>query len=175
MDLNKCVPDNSNNWSISKDQILYKRCGINIPVCRFYDNILYIFLDNSEFHKPIIKLVKHLMRLDVEFYFYPPTYSHPGATFKHDDVIYHYLISYANKKFNIGFSDIDFDLIDNMVKWCKKENCFDLIKDSHLRAHKKIKYSWYNHYSNKFEFDYDEYIRDDFKALYRYILINQII
>jgi len=175
MDLNDLIPDNSNSWNINRSYLLFKRCGINIPMCVIEDNCVYVFIDNSALHKPILKLVKHLMKLNVEFYFYPPNYSHPATVIDNNQIIYHYFITYANRYFNDGFDKIGFDFIGNLSKWTKKENCFNLIRENHLKVQKKIQKSWHNHYSRKDEFYYSEYIRDEFNSLYRHILVSQII
>lgn len=175
MDLNDLIPDNSHSWTINKSYLLYKKCGINIPMCTIEDNCVYVFIDNSAIHKPFLKLINHLIKLDIEFYFYPPTYSHPGTVIDYNNIIYHYFITYANKNFNDGFDKIEFDFIENLSKWCKKENCFNLVRENHLKVQKKIQKSWYNYYSKSDEYDYSEYIRDVFKSLYRHMQVSQII
>lgn len=169
------IPDNSESWIVSKNQLLYKKTGINLPISMLDDNIAYIYIDNNAFHKPIIKLVKYFMKNNIEFYFYPPTYSNPGTEFNNNDIIYHYLLSYANENYYNGFEKIEFSIIDNLVAWTLKEKCFELIILNYKKIQKKIQKSYYDHYTNKKEFKYPEYIRDEFNSLYREIKLNQIL
>lgn len=175
MELDSLIPYNSDHWSINSTQLLFKRCGINIPICTIDDNIVYIFIDNKALDKVILKIVKHLLKIKVEFYFYPPTYSHPATVLNSNNVIFHYFITYANPKYYDGFQKIGFDFIENMTKWCHKENCFNLIKPNYLLVQKKVQDSWFDHYSRKKVFEYPEHIRDDFNSLYRHILVSEVI
>lgn len=174
MDLNKLIPDNNNSWSIRGKFVMFKKIE-HIPVCYIDDGIVYIFLD-ARLLKHVVKITKHVMSMNIEFYFTTPEFSNPkGVLDLHEKVIYHYLISYAKDKFFYGFKKIEFDLIDNLVKWTDKENCFDLVKDVYQRVLKKVNHQSWDYYSNKQHFDYCLEIREEFQSLYRHIQISKII
>lgn len=174
MDLNRLIPDNNTSWIVRGRYLMFKKIE-HIPVCYVDNDIVYVFLD-GKLLKHIIKITKHLTSLNVEFYFMTPEASNPkGVLNFHEKVIYHYLISYAKDKFFYGFKKIDFDLIDNLVKWTDKEDCFDLVKEVYNKVLKKVNNQSWDYYSNKKHFDYCQEIREEFQSLYRHIQISKII
>ena len=174
MDLNNLIPDNNPSWIIKGKFLMFKKLE-HIPVCYIDDDIVYVFLD-ARLTKQMIKLIKYLMKLDVEFYLTTPEASNPkGVIDYHEKVIRHYLLSYAKDTFFNEFKKIDFDLVDNLVKWTDKENCFDLVKGVYEEVMKKINRESWDYYSNKKHFDYCKEIRDEFQSLYRHIQISKII
>ena len=132
MDLNNLIPEkfrplHNPTWFVKGRFVMFKKYE-NIPVCFVEDEVVYVFLDNRVTNT-IVKLVKHLISLGVEFYFTTPEFSNPKGIIEedyNDKVIKHYLYSHAQVEFFDGFRNIDFDLIDNMVKWTEKENCFEI-------------------------------------------------
>jgi hypothetical protein len=175
MDLDNLIPDNNSNWVVRGKFLMFKKIE-HIPVA-YKDDVVYVFLDNR-ITKSIIKIVKHLMSLGIEFYFTTPEFSNskgiPEEDYN-DKVIKHYLYSHAQIEFFKGFRNIDFDLIDNMVKWTEKENCFNLVKDNYELVHKKVLRKDYDYYSNKYTYEYVDEIREEFQSLYRHIQISKII
>jgi hypothetical protein len=138
---------------------MYKKY-VNLPVCFIQNDIVYIFLDNK-IPNQIIKLTKHLILKEIKFFFTTPEYSITNTIIDNNKVINHYLYSYVNKHFFIGFRKIEFDLIKNLLDWCKK------ISEKVMRKNTDF-------YTNKIYYKYDEEIRD-FSTLYREIQINYII
>lgn len=174
MDLNSLIPDNNNSWVVRGRFLMFKKIE-HLPVCYIEEGIVYVFLD-ARILKHIIKITKHLISLGVEFYFTTPEASNPGGVEDYNEkVIYHYLISYARDKFFYGFKEIDFDLVDNLIKWSDRENCFNLVKDVYNRVLKKVTHQSWDYYSNKKHYDYCQEIREEFQSLYRHILISKII
>lgn len=174
MDLNNLIPDNNPSWIIKGRFLMFKKLE-HIPVCYIDDGIVYVFLD-ARLTKQMIKLIKYLMKLKVEFYLTTPEFSNPkGVLDYHEKVIRHYLLSYAKDTFFNEFKKIDFDLVDNLVKWTDRENCFDLVKGVYESVLKKINHQSWDYYSNKKHFDYCKEIRDEFQSLYRHIQISKII
>jgi hypothetical protein len=167
------IPDNSKNWIIKKNVLMYYKYT-NIPICFIQDDIVYIFLEHK-LHNQVIKLTKHLISKDINFFFTTPEYSIPDTIIDNNKVIYHYLYSYINKYFFNGFKKIDFGLIENLCEWTKKENCYNLIKENYDLIVIKVNEKDYNFYSNTHEYNYDIEIREDFSTLYREIQINQIM
>jgi hypothetical protein len=147
----------------------------NVPVCFIDNDIVYIFLD-SKIHRVIIKMTKHLMCLGYEFYFTTPLLSIPKKIETLNKVVIeNYFNNYSNKYFFRGFSDIEFDLIYNMVKWTEKEDCFDLVKGIYDKIEKKVNYEHNDWYANRKYYEYDEDIRESFRGLYRDIQISKIL
>lgn len=171
-DINKLIA----GFVIKGKFLMFKKYE-HIPVCYIEDDIVYIFLD-AKISKHIIKLTDQLVKKKIEFYFTSPDMSNPKGidlVDYHDDVIRHYLTSYSNKDFYYGFKKIGFDLIDNMVKWTEKENCFDSIKSNLDVVKEIVTKREYNYYSNKSYYDYDEIIREDFSSLYRHIVLSKFV
>lgn len=162
------------DWVVRNNFLMYKHYE-HIPVAYIENDIVYIFLDNK-IQRQVLKLTKWVMKFDCEFYFVTPELSNPSGV---DDLekknINHYLYSYAQEPFYDGFRKINFDLIKNMVDWCKKEDCIDMIKDCYDDIKKTVNRTDYDYYSNKTTWEYREDIRDDYRTLYRDIQINQIL
>ncbi len=174
MDLNNLIPDNRSNWVVRDRFLMFKKIE-HIPVAYIENDIVYILLD-ARLVKHMIRLVNHIKNLGVEFYLTTPEISDPsGVLDLNEKVIRHYLLSYAKKEFFYEFKKIEFDLVDNMVKWTEKENCFDLVKPVYQLVIKKINHQSWDYYSNKKHFDYCEEIREEFQSLYRHIQISKII
>ena len=107
------------DWVVKNKFLMYKHYE-HIPVAFIEDDIVFIFLDNK-IPRQILKLTKWLMKYDYEFYFTSPLLSNPKGVLEeelHPTVIKHYLYSYVQEPFFKGFKKIDFDIIENMVKWC---------------------------------------------------------
>jgi hypothetical protein len=181
MDLNNLIPDkfrplHNPTWVVKGQFVMFKKYEY-IPVCFVKDEVVYVFLD-GRIVKAVINLVKHLISLGVEFYFTTPEISNPKGIFEedyNDKVIKHYLYSHAQVEFFDGFRKIDFDLIDNMVKWTEKENCFDKVKANYESISKKVERKEYDYFSNSYSYEYKDEIREEFQSLYRHIQISKII
>ena len=173
---NNFVTDINPIWVVKGKFLMFKKYE-HIPVCYIEDDIVYVFLD-AKITKHIIKLTNHLVKNKIEFYFTSPEMSNPKGINKldyHDEIIKHYLTLYSNKDFYYGFKKIEFDLIDNMVKWTMKENCFNSIKDNLEIIKKRILKKEYDYYTNKLYYNYDEMIREDFNSLYRHIVLSRFV
>ena len=139
MELSDLIPDNNKSWIIKGKYLMFKKYE-HVPVCFIENDIIYVFLD-AKVHNAILKITKHLMCLEHEFYFTTPLLSIPKRIENLNKmVIENYFNNYSNKYFFRGFNDIEFDLIYNMIKWTEKENCFDLVKESYDKIEKKGKY-----------------------------------
>ncbi len=178
MELNDLIPlkfrPHDCDWLVKGNYLMYKKYE-HVPVAFIDDDIVYIFLENK-IQRQILKLTKWVIDSGYKFYFTTPELSNPkGVEYLNEKVITHYLFSYAQKPFYIGFKKMEFDLIKNMVDWCIKENCSDLIKDCYEVVLKKVNNSYFDYYAGKDISDYDNEIRDDFRTLYRDIQINMIL
>lgn len=173
MELSNLIPNKSDDWNIKKGILFYKKLQ-NIPMAKIDDEIVYVFLECS-IPRIVIDLVKHLMKIGVEFYFLPPSWSHPATVIDNSVVIKHYFTSYSKDKFFIGFNKIGFDMMSNLVAWCKKEDCIALIKENYNEINKKVQKTYYDWYVNKEVSSYSDDIREEFRTLYRDIQISMIL
>lgn len=174
MDLNSLIPNNHQNWMVKGKFLMFKKLQY-IPVAYIEDDIVYVFLD-ARLIRQMVSLIKHILNLNIEFYLTTPEASNPSGVINFNEkVIKHYFLSYAKKEFFEAFKKIDFDLIDNLVKWTDKEGCFDLVKEQYEIVLKKINHQTWDYYSNKKHFDYCADVREEFQSLYRHIQISKII
>lgn len=173
MELSNLIPNKSDDWNIKKGILFYKKLQ-NIPMAKIDDEVVYVFLECS-IPRIVIDLVRHLMKIGVEFYFLPPSWSHPATVIDNSVVIKHYFNSYSKDKFFIGFNRIGFDMMDNLVNWCKKEDCIPLIKENYNEINKKVQKTYYDWYVNKEVSSYSDDIREEFRTLYRDIQISMIL
>jgi len=174
MELSDLIPDGSDAWKVGKKQLTYKKY-VNIPICYIEDDTVYVFLD-KRIVKPVLKITKKLIELDVEFYFTTPELSNPKGVEDHKNaIIRHYFRSYIQNEFFKGFETMQFDLIHNMTNWAGKEDCFNLIKENYEEIKKVVNAQSYDYYSNIRKYEYPQEIRDDFDRLYREIQINRIL
>jgi hypothetical protein len=175
MDLDSIIPNNS-EWKVSKNRIFKKNIAW-IPVFDVVeDNLIYIFLD-IRMSKDILKVVKNLQKTDIEFYFISPLFADPGFRGDFNEVnINNYLKDYSKSQFYDGFDKIEFDFIGNLIEYCKKENCIELVKDIYLEVNKDVQNKFWDHYANKQYFKTKrEDIRETFNQLYRDIQLQQIL
>lgn len=179
MELNDLIPKKykhlDSKWKISDGNLLFKNLQF-IPLCYISDeDIVYIYFDNR-IKKQLFELVKLLIKKDIEFYFTIVEISDPAGVFDYNEkVIENYLYMFIDEYFYKNFKKINFDLIDNMVKWTLKNKCFSDIKPAFDYISNKVKAKNYDYYTQKSEYEYSEEIRNEFETLYREIIINQII
>jgi len=175
MDLNNIIPNNC-EWKVSKNRVFKKNIAW-IPVFDIVDdNLIHIFLD-LRMSKDILKVVKNLQKTDIEFYFISPLFADPGFRGDFNVVnINNYLKDYSKSQFYDGFEKIEFDFIGNLIEYCKKENCIELVKDIYLEVNKDVQNKFWDHYANKQYFKTKrEDIRETFNQLYRDIQLQQIL
>lgn len=179
MDLNRLIPERflsvgDPKWKVKGDFIMFKKIE-HIPLCFVKDNTVYVFLENK-LPKQVIFLTQHLMNLGLEFYFLMPECSSPkGVEYFYYDNIKHYLLSYAKDHFFYGFNKINFNIVNNLVKWSEKEDCFDLIREVHAEVLKELQYETWDYYARKKYFVYKQDIREEFRTMYREIVISKIL
>ena len=175
MDLDSIIPNNG-EWKVSKNRVFKKNIAW-IPVFDIVDdNLIYIFLD-LRISKDILKVVKNLQKTDTEFYFISPLFADPGFNGDFNEInIKNYLKDYSKSQFYDGFEKIEFDFIGNLIEYCKKENCIELVKDIYLEVNKEVQNKFWDHYANKQYFKTKrEDIRETFNQLYRDIQLQQIL
>jgi len=176
MELSTLIPNtNDTNWVVKGEYLMYVKYS-NIPCAYIDGDVVFIFLD-FKIVKPISKLIKHLTNKNIEFYFDSPEFSNPAsnAIDYNNKVLTHYLFSHANKNIFKEFKEIEFDLIKNMVSFCDKNNCHEILKPCYEKVKKIVLNKTHDYYQNKIINDFPDEIREDFENLYRDIQINRII
>lgn len=183
MELNDLIPYKNKpmdcKWVIKNNYLMYKKFDY-IPLAYIDKNDCVIIILENKLRKEVIKLTKHLIKLNCEFYYSTPEITDPsGVENIEEKTINHYLYSYSQSEFFKEFNKLNdkynFDIINNMVKWSIKNNSYSLIKDSYFNILKTVKRKNYDWYSNKDYYDYDIDIRNKFDSLYRDIQISQLI
>lgn len=176
MDLNSIIPK-SGEWKISKNRAFIWNVAW-LPVFDIIsDNEINIFLDlrNS---RSILKLVKNIQKTDYSFYFISPVFADPGQDKReYNDInIKNYLRNYSKIQFYDGFQKIEYDFIGNLIDYCKKEKCIELIKDIYENVNKEVQQKSWDYYTNKQYYDIKrDDIRETFNSLYRDIQLQQIL
>jgi len=175
MDLYNLIPNRINKpgWSIKGDYILFNKIN-NIPLCMIDKGVAYIFLD-LRIKKQVFEITQNLIKLNIEFYFTHPEFSNPGQEYSDEKVMDIYLFAYADFKLNNKFKNINFDLLKNLTEWVYKYSDIKLLKIRFDYVLSEVNSNWYDYYSNKRIFDYNDEIREEFRTLWRDIQINQIL
>lgn len=174
MDLSRLIPNSHEEWQVRSNFVMFRKLEW-IPVCYVESGIVYVFLD-ARIVKPVVKLIQHLITENYKFFLTTPELSNPrGIEDAENKIIYHYLFSYANKDFLRAFKKIDFDLIENMVKWAKMTETFHLIKPNLDEIEARVQKTWYDYYSGKDVYNFPEEVRQAFNGLWRHIQVSQIL
>jgi len=107
-----------------------------------------------------------------------PLFADPGQDNRDFNYINikNYLKNYSKSQFYDGFSKIDFDFIGNLIDYCKKEKCIELVKDIYLEVNKIVQSKHWDYYTNReFYNNKRDDIRETFNSLYRDIQLQQIL
>lgn len=176
MDLDSILPK-TGEWKVSKNRVFRKNIAW-LPILDIVSmNYIEIFLDirNS---KDIIKIVKNLKKTDIEYYFISPIYADPGQDISNynETNIKNYLKNLSRSQFYDGFSKIEFDFVGNLIEYCKKKNCDELIKEIYSKVNEDVQSKRWDYYSGKEYFKNNRKdIREYFNSLYREIQLQQIL
>ena len=176
MDLNSIIPK-SGEWKVSKNGAVRYNAGWLPIFDMISDTEINIFLDLRN-GRDILKVVKNLQKTKYKFYFISPLFADPGQdTREYNEVnIKNYLKNYSKVQFYDGFQKIEFDFIGNLIDYCKKENCIELIKDIYNNVNKEVQSKSWDYYTNKQYYDIKrDDIRETFNSLYRDIQLQQIL
>lgn len=178
MNLSTLIPDNSNKWVIQKDYLMvYKYAKIPIAFIDDKDNVV-LFLDNKV-RKDLLRLISHLQKLEIPFIFYSPVFQNPK---KVDEMEFHtvniknYLFSYSDEFFYDGFHKINFELTHNLIAYCNRYDCFELVRPIYDQVNKHVQKVDQDWYSMQMIYNVKrEDIRDTFNSLYRDIQLSRIM
>jgi hypothetical protein len=166
---------NNSKWKVENNTI-YVRYMAWIPFIKIYDDYYDIYFD-TRLHRYILQI---LPILDKDFYLISPIFSNPKYSRfideeKHKTNILNLLSNYTNPVFFHGFKKIDFDIIQQLVKYCKKYNCLDYIKEPFDQVNDEINKMDWNYYTNVKFHEYPEEIREEFKGLLRHIKLQDLL
>jgi hypothetical protein len=169
------ILSNNNKWKIKGDTI-YVRYMAWIPFIKVYDDHYDVYFD-TKLHRYILQI---LPILDKDFYLISPIFSNPKysrfeESEKHKTNILNMLSNYTNPVFFHGFKKIGFDIIESLVKYCKKYNCLHLIKEPFDQVNDEINKMDWNYYTNVKFHEYPEEIREEFKGLLRQIKLAELL
>lgn len=171
MNLDNIIPYRD-NWKIING-IVFKKKLIWMPIMNLRRRYIEIYFDNR-LHKDVLYLISKMG--DNEFYLISPLFSNPkfSSLDNHKINIENYLSNYAKSSFFYGFKKINFNIVENLVKYCKKFDCMTLIKESFDYVNNEVQYEDYDWHSNKKFYPFDEEVRTEFNSLYRQIKVQSI-
>lgn len=175
-DLNIYLPNSDSNWIVKNDIIYYHKYA-NIPVLKIIDDVVWISLDRK-IKKPIIKLVKHLMKLNVVFYFTTCNLIYQNNVYSEglSDMIENYLLALTDELFFDDIFDTGFDYVENLTNFMTTYDCHGLFKENYERIKSNYlleKTDWYT--SINYFLIKKEYIRDFISTLEREIKLNMFL
>jgi hypothetical protein len=165
--------DHSEDWKINNNTIFCKKL-LYLPVCYVEDGVFYIYLDKRIINQ-VKKMIKKLMKTDLEFYLTTPRYANPREEIDNNEVIKSYLYVLLDKKFLAFIEKINFDLLENLILWLNKEDCNELFIDNFNTINKLANESWYDFYTQTKAYAYDISTREYFSTLLRDFQINRLL
>lgn len=157
-----------------KNYMLYVKKLVWIPLLKNNNEYIEIYFD-VRLHKEILKIIPTITS---EFYLISPilsTNSKIDDLTKHKLNINNYLSNYAYYHFYYGFKKIDFDILSNLIRYCRKFDSIYLIKDIYDDIIKEMDRKIYDFYNRKHYSLHDESIISDFKKIYRELILLDIL
>lgn len=176
MDLYNLIPNNHKNWSVKKKYLYFLKYE-NIPVCYIEEGCVFVFLD-KKIKRQILSIIKHLLKLNVEFFLVSPSISNPSYQKNMDynyDNVYNYIRAFTDEFWLKELEKINFDLTDNLVKFVNKYDCNELIKTVYDEILKLVKQYYYDYYTNSNQYGYSLEIRENYLNVLRQIQLTIIL
>ena len=165
----------TDKWKISKG-VVYVKYMAWIPIVDTRKGYIEIFFD-IRLMKEILKIIT---KINSEFYLISPQLSDLVYDRNLEDIhrinIKNYLSNYANPRFYSAFQKIEFDLITNLILYCKKFDTMLMVKESYDEVNKEVQRKGWDWYLSKevHELPIKE-IRDEFGGLYRQIKLAELL
>ena len=172
--LKRIIPNNG-KWKIENDTV-YVRYMAWIPIINLKNEWVEVYFD-TRLHRYLLTIIP---QLDGEFYLISPIFADPKNKYivgeeRHKTNILNMISNYSNPMFFDGFKKIDFDLIEHLIKYCKKFDSILLIKEAYDKVNDEVNGKEYDYYTNKNYFLYTEEIRQEFNSLYRQIKLAELL
>jgi hypothetical protein len=158
-------------WVIRNNKLFYKKKDLQLILVE--TDFIYIYF-NVNIIKKIIKLVEHLVKNNIKFYFLPMDEPYMDEDIE-DCIIRNYLYSLVYKDFYYGFNKINFSLEDNLVEWAVQNNCFYKIKAIYDKVKININTYHFDYYTKNNIYTYDLEIRNYFNELMRNMQIKLML
>lgn len=164
------------NFNRQHDMICYfKYC--NIPVVTIIDDIVWVSLD-LRITKPVLKIIKHLMKLEIKFYLTSRSIVHQKVIYEDNlsGIIFNYINALLDPLFFDGLFDIGFDHIKNLSDFMTEFECHHLFKDAYEIIKKKSKHKYIDWFENKEYYSIKrEDIRDFITTIEREIKLTMLL
>jgi hypothetical protein len=131
MDLNTFLPDSDPNWEIRNEFIYYRKI-IKVPILSIISEKVWIILD-FKVKNQISKLIKHLSKLDVDFYFLNNLLSGDKEIYQENipTILKSYLTAISDDDFYKDIKVSGFDFAKNLTKFIIEWNCLDLFLEEY--------------------------------------------
>jgi hypothetical protein len=178
MDWFKFLPKNI-EWKIQHNRIYYRKMAW-IPFAYINSSKMVCLYLEPKSSKLILKVTKELMKTKCKFFFISPMLDDPHIQRNTDNIprlnIENYLKNYAIPVFFDGFDKIGFDIIENLILYCKSTNSFELIKEVLQSVNNEVQSKYFDYYSKKDIYNTKrEDIRERFNNLWRDIQIQNLL
>jgi len=170
----KILPNNG-KWKI-ENKTVYVKYMAWIPIINLKGDYMEVYFD-TRLHRHLLTIIPNL---EGEFYLISPIFQDPKNKHlddkeKHKVNILNLISNYSNPFFFDGFKKINFDLIEHLVKYCKKFDSMLLIKESYEQVNNEVNGKYYDYYANLSYFHYSDEIREEFSGLFRQIKLAELL
>ncbi len=156
-----------------KNRVLAKKIAW-IPIYELKNDNVWLYFD-YRISKYIYKVIQEFQKRNIEFLLISPVFSNPSEVRDLDfdeENIRNYLTSFTIEDFYFNFERINFNLIDNLVKYTNNRNCFNKIKpiyDDISRLKSSIYYNWGQSTKEK-----TDIVRNRFQSIWREIMLSNL-
>lgn len=172
LDTNILLPNSDQNWLMKHNMIFYHKY-VNIPVCKIQDDLIWVSLD-LRVRNPVIKMIKHLLKLDVNFFLTNRVDFHKNLPQEDlESIIINYLHAITDEDFFDKIFESGFDYVKNLTDFMTEFDCHGLMKDPYeyyKDKYLKEYYDWYT--SESYYIMKREDMRDFLRTLEREIKLN---
>lgn len=174
MNLIDLIPDNDQNWSI-KNNMIYYHHYCDIAVLQKRETQYWVILD-LRVTKKVLKLVKHLVKNDVKFFFSSKALNSNqdlSTQESKEEIIRNYLHALSNSQFFDNISKTGLDYVENLTRYLQETNSWEIFKQEFEEAKKKVNRKYWDYYTNKEHYNINrEDIRDFVTNIERQIKLN---
>lgn len=176
LDLSIFLPNSDSNWIIKNNMIYYHKYA-DIPVLKIIDDVVWVSLD-LKIKKQVIKMVKHLMMLNVVFYFTTCATIHQKFIYEEDlqDMIENYILALTDELFFDDIFNTGFDYVENLTNFMTDYDCHGLFKEPFEKVKRYYlteREDWF--INSRYFIIKKEYIRDFISTLEREIKLSMFL